>query len=342
MRTRTTSGEGPRDRARSGACPSFDLKLVTRLQTHVWSLPAILGRVLLSEYAAAVAIFIVTEAVALVLRYQLDLISSSIIVLFGVLVSATVLGSRPSLLTAALTAIAYDYFTIPPDNSFEIRSLSDVIVLTTFPVVALLIGGLAERAHDSAVRAPTIVRTSEESFIEPADAVNSPEVLPTAASRSEFEALTKTEKLRSALLSCVSHDFRTPLAVILASASSLRTLSAEMSADVREDLLAAIQEEAERLNRFVTNLLHMARLESGVVEPRRATVDIAAVIQRTAQRFDRGRWQGRLTTALEGRNLLVEGDPILLAWISQTRGVHREQESEIIHLPQRVIGFFSP
>ena len=131
-------------------------------------------------------------------------------------------------------------------------------------------------------------------------------------SESALEVLTRTEKLRSALLSSVSHDFRTPLSAILASVTSLRTMSKDLDADVQDDLLATIQEEAERLNVFVANLLHMAKLESGIIEPNQAVVDVAEVIDRTLQRLARGRWRGRITKNLLSTDMLVRGDPILL------------------------------
>ncbi len=77
--------------------------------------------------------------------------------------------------------------------------------------------------------------------------------------------LAETERLRSALLTSISHDLRTPLASILGAASSLETYQAQLDDAGRIELLRTIQEEAERLNRFVANLLDMTRLESGAV-----------------------------------------------------------------------------
>ena len=74
----------------------------------------------------------------------------------------------------------------------------------------------------------------------------------------------ETERLRSSLLSSVSHDLRTPLAVITGSASTLLESGGALEAPVQQDLLQTIREEAERLNRLVQNLLEMTRLESGV------------------------------------------------------------------------------
>lgn len=166
------------------------------------------------------------------------------------------------------------------------------------------------------------------------------------ARKSELEVLTRTEKLRSALLSSVSHDFRTPLSVILASATSLRALSTELDVTTRDDLLATIQEETERLNGFVANLLHMAKLESGVIEPNQSIVDVAEVIDRTIQRLGRGRWQGRLTKSLRSMDMLVRGDPILLEHalgnvvenalrfspIDQPVCIQGENKAEMVHI----------
>ncbi len=91
-----------------------------------------------------------------------------------------------------------------------------------------------------------------------------------AIERAELETETlqargeaERERLRSALLSSLSHDLRTPLASILGAATSLRELGAGMAPETQIDLLAAIEEEAQRLSRFVANLLDMTRLEAG-------------------------------------------------------------------------------
>jgi two-component system, OmpR family, sensor histidine kinase KdpD len=75
----------------------------------------------------------------------------------------------------------------------------------------------------------------------------------------------ETERLRAALLTSISHDLRTPLSAILGSATSLQ--SQFLDNQTQAELLRTIQEEAERLNRFIANLLDMTRLESGAVHP---------------------------------------------------------------------------
>jgi two-component system sensor histidine kinase KdpD len=75
--------------------------------------------------------------------------------------------------------------------------------------------------------------------------------------------IAETDRLRAALLTSISHDLRTPLASIIGSATSLVAQGDALDASTRVDLIRNIQDEAERLNRFIGNLLDMTRLESG-------------------------------------------------------------------------------
>jgi two-component system, OmpR family, sensor histidine kinase KdpD len=87
--------------------------------------------------------------------------------------------------------------------------------------------------------------------------------------QQQTQMQVETEKLRSSLLSSVSHDLRTPLAAIKGSISSLLGNGESLKPAVRKDLLENIHDETDRLERLVTNLLEMTRLESGAVEPKR-------------------------------------------------------------------------
>ena len=87
--------------------------------------------------------------------------------------------------------------------------------------------------------------------------------------------VAETDRLRAALLTSISHDLRTPLASILGSATSL---SESLDADTRGELIRNIQDEAERLNRFIGNLLDMTRLESGPLRLRTGAVELSDAI----------------------------------------------------------------
>lgn len=90
--------------------------------------------------------------------------------------------------------------------------------------------------------------------------------------------LAETDRLRSALLTSISHDLKTPLAAILGSAGALRGLAKSLGETERTDLLATIIDESERLNRFIANLLDMTKLESGAVAPNAAPHDISEIV----------------------------------------------------------------
>ncbi len=122
----------------------------------------------------------------------------------------------------------------------------------------------------------------------------------------------ESERLRAALLSSISHDLRTPLASILGSATSLRTLGGKMPASDRQDLLVTIEEEAERLSRFVSNILDMTKLEAGVLKTRSDAMDIGQVARSAAERARRLYPKRKLEIDVPSVLPLIRGDASLL------------------------------
>ncbi len=94
----------------------------------------------------------------------------------------------------------------------------------------------------------------------------------------QIEVLQKTDALRSALLSSISHDLRTPLASIKASASSLLQEDVQWNDEERRSFAMAIEREADRLNRLVANLLDMSRIEGGALKPEKEWYPIDELI----------------------------------------------------------------
>ncbi|WP_441238063.1 DUF4118 domain-containing protein [Bradyrhizobium sp. 930_D9_N1_4] len=88
----------------------------------------------------------------------------------------------------------------------------------------------------------------------------------------------ESERLRSALLTSISHDLKTPLASVLGAASTMRDLAGALSDTEKRDLLATVIDESERLNRFIANLLDMTKLESGAVVPNTALHDLGEIV----------------------------------------------------------------
>ncbi len=121
----------------------------------------------------------------------------------------------------------------------------------------------------------------------------------------------ETENLRAALLTSISHDLRTPLAAVLGAATSLKNYRRLLDDAAQDELLAMIQEESERLNRFIANLLDMTRLEAGAVQPRSDVADVADIIGSALGRAGRVLARYRVVVDLADDLPLLKLDPVL-------------------------------
>ncbi len=130
-----------------------------------------------------------------------------------------------------------------------------------------------------------------------------------AASARAATLRARTEELRSSLLSAVSHDLRTPLAVITGAATSLRDDIGRADPDARAELLETIVQEARRLERVLQNLLNITRVETGL-QPTREWVPVeelcGAALDRLADVLG-----SRAVTVEIAADLLVAVDPVL-------------------------------
>jgi two-component system sensor histidine kinase KdpD len=102
---------------------------------------------------------------------------------------------------------------------------------------------------------------------------------------TEAEVLRRTDELRTALLNAVSHDLRTPLSSIIASAGSLRQDDVRWTEEERDEFAETIETEAERLNRLVANLLDLSRIEVGSIQPEKSWYDLGSLIEEVAGRL---------------------------------------------------------
>jgi len=128
---------------------------------------------------------------------------------------------------------------------------------------------------------------------------------------AETRVLAETERLRAALLTSISHDLRTPLASIIGTVSSLRSYADKYDAKDRDELLSTLESEAERLNRFVGNLLDMTRLESGSIEMNLDLVDVAEVVGTALERACSVVARHRIEVAVAPDLPMLRLDPIL-------------------------------
>jgi two-component system sensor histidine kinase KdpD len=171
------------------------------------------------------------------------------LLLLDVVVVARLWGMGPALVAAASGAGAYSYYFLPPAG-FGIEDAEDWIAFITFIVTAVIAGELASRAERRAAEAQAGRQEIERLYQE----------LQAAFERaSEAEAARRNEQLKAALLDALTHNLRTPLTSIKAAVTALiRSGSwspvSELSSEGRRELLQVIDEESDRLNRFIEGL----------------------------------------------------------------------------------------
>jgi len=121
----------------------------------------------------------------------------------------------------------------------------------------------------------------------------------------------ETDRLRSALLTSISHDLKTPLASVLGAAGALRDLGGALDDAQKADLLGTIIDESERLNRFIANLLDMTRLEAGAVVPNAALHDLGEIVGSALRRAAKILAQHRVEVDLAANLPMLQLDPVL-------------------------------
>jgi two-component system sensor histidine kinase KdpD len=128
----------------------------------------------------------------------------------------------------------------------------------------------------------------------------------------ETETLRRTDRFRGALMNSVSHDLRTPLSTVLGASTTLIDLGDKLKPAVRADLLLSIREEAERLSRYVGDLLDMTRLEGGGLNIRSDWVDVRDVLNAAGKRVARRLGERKLARDFPAQLSLVMVDQGLL------------------------------
>lgn len=146
------------------------------------------------------------------------------------------------------------------------------------------------------------------------------------ADLEQARLISETEQLRSALLSSVSHDLRTPLASIIGSTTSLLEYGKSFSDANRKELLMTVVEEAQRLDRHIQNLLDMTRLGQGNLSLKREWVDVHDIVSSAVD---------RLRSVLKGLRIEITIAPTVpLLWV---HGVLLEQA--LVNLLDNAVSF---
>jgi two-component system, OmpR family, sensor histidine kinase KdpD len=163
-------------------------------------------------------------------------VNVALVYLLAVVLVALRFSRGPVIAVSVLNIVAFNFFFIPPRGTFHVDEPQYLLTFAMMLGVGLIVSGLTDR-----VRAR-------------------------AQAQAALEIEAETERVRSALLASISHDLRTPLAVITGSSSTLAERGERLAAEERAALAQSIFQQARDMSELVTKVLQMTRLESGALK----------------------------------------------------------------------------
>ena len=227
----------------------------------------------LIRYGISVAAVLVATMALVELRDRINSTTVALALLLVVLASATFFGRNPALLASFAAMLCFNYFFLPPVHTWTIADPQNLVAWAAFTITALVAGELSAYAKRRADESKRLYDELQTAF----------------KTATQAEALKQSEKLKSALLDAVTHDLRTPLTSIKASVTTLldsegghRTI--ELDSEGRTEFLDIINEETDRLNKFIEGMVALARVEAGSVD---ATGTMSSVEEIIATALDR-------------------------------------------------------
>jgi two-component system sensor histidine kinase KdpD len=235
-------------------------------------------------YVVAVVVIAAATAVLKIFGNHVNPVTVALALLLIVLFVAAAWGSKPAVLASLLAVACFNFFYLPPVGTFNVADPQNWIALGAFLITAITAGQLSARARHRAEEADAARLEIERLYHELQD---------TFERSSQAKALKQSERLKSALLDAVTHDLRTPLTSIKASVTTLledqRAVisgaeEARLDGDGRQEMLEVIDEEADRLNRFIEDLMALARIEAGEMQLRREWSSLPDIITAAMKR----------------------------------------------------------
>jgi two-component system, OmpR family, sensor histidine kinase KdpD len=210
-------------------------------------------------YAWAAAATALCTLIGLALHLRFDLVNIAMVYLLAIVLIALRLSRGPVIAASVLNVAAFNFFFVAPRGEFTVHDPQYLLTFAMMLALGLVVSGLTER-----VRAR-------------------------AKAQAALAIEAETERIRSALLASISHDLRTPLAVITGASSNLAERGERLAAEERRALAQSIYEQSREMSELVSKVLQMTRLESGAIQLERdwgSLGEIAgAVLRRLRERL---------------------------------------------------------
>jgi len=253
-------------------------------------------------YAWAAGIVALCTVLGLAVEPYVGLVNVALLYLLGVVMVALRHGRGPVVAASLLNLAAFNFFFVPPRGTFHVDDPQYLLTFAIMLAVGLVISGLTDR-----VRAR-------------------------AEAQAALEVEAETERVRSALLASISHDLRTPLAVITGSASTLAERGERLAGEERAALARNIYDQARDVSEHVTKVLQMTRLESGAIRLERDWGSINEIAEAVLRRL-----RDRLSTHLMMLDLPEESPLVRVdaSLIEQVLGNLLENAAQ--HTPPRTL-----
>jgi two-component system sensor histidine kinase KdpD len=212
-----------------------------------------------SGYAWAAGAAAACSLIGWAMHARFDLVNIAMVYLLAVVIVALRFPRGPAVAASVLAVVAFDVLFVPPRGRFTIDDIQYLLTFAIMLAVALVISHLVDSVRRRASRQAAL----------------------------EIEA--ETERIRSALLASISHDLRTPLAVMAGASSSLAEAGERLGADERRALAVRVFEQAQEMSEHVAKVLQMTRLEVGAVRAERdwaaLSEIVGSVLARLAERM---------------------------------------------------------
>jgi two-component system sensor histidine kinase KdpD len=218
-------------------------------------------------YAWALGATAACTLAGLAMRARFDLVNIAMVYLLAVVIVALRYSRGPAILATVLSVASFDLVFVPPRGMLTVDDVQYLLTFTIMLAVGLVISRLKEN-----VRAQ-------------------------AEEQAKLEAAAQAERTRNALLASMSHDLRTPLAVMTGASSSLAERGERMSGEERQALARSLYEQAREMSERVAKLLQMTRLQAGGIALERDWGSIAEIA---------GSVLARLRERLVGHRVVLE------------------------------------